>query len=247
MTAEVYRAAGKLLAKEGKLAGVADEGGYWPAFDTNEEALGLAVAAIEAAGFTPGDGMAISLDIAASDFGKGGRYRLAREGRELDTDGMIAMLLGWLDRYPIRWIEDPLAEDDEAGLIAFTRPRRASAVVGDDYLVTNAARVRHAAEVGACNTALIKPNQAGTLTETKAAFAAARAARLAEHRLRPVGRDRGRVGDAPCRRLGRGDAEGRLLHPLRAHGQVERGAADRRGARRPAACPARRADRGTAC
>ena len=129
MTAEVYRAAGKLLAKQGKLAGVADEGGYWPAFDTNEEALGLAVAAIEAAGFTPGDGMAISLDIAASDFGKGGRYRLAREGRELDTDGMIEMLLGWLERYPIRWIEDPLAEDDEAGLIAFTqggegRPRR---------------------------------------------------------------------------------------------------------------------------
>ena len=176
MTAEVYRAAGKLLAKQGKLSGVADEGGYWPAFDTNEEALGLAVAAIEAAGFAPGDGMAISLDIAASDFGKGGRYRLAREGRELDTDGMIEMLLGWLDRYPIRWIEDPLAEDDEAGLIAFTKAAKGVRIVGDDYLVTSAARVRHAAEVGACNTALIKPNQAGTLTETKAAFDAARAA-----------------------------------------------------------------------
>jgi enolase len=176
MTAEVYRAAGKLLAKQGKLAGVADEGGYWPAFDTNEQALGLAVAAIEAAGLAPGDGMAISLDIAASDFGKGGRYRLAREGRELDTDGMIAMLLGWLERYPIRWIEDPLAEDDEAGLIAFTKAAKGVRVVGDDYLVTNAGRIRHAAQVGACNTALIKPNQAGTLTETRAAFAAARAA-----------------------------------------------------------------------
>src|SRR5690606_7228566 len=84
MTAEVYRAAGKILGKAGKLAGVADEGGYWPAFDTNEEALGLAVAAIEAAGYRPGDDVAISLDIAASDFGKGGKYRLAREGRELD-------------------------------------------------------------------------------------------------------------------------------------------------------------------
>jgi enolase len=176
MTAEVYRAAGKILGKAGKLAGVADEGGYWPAFDTNEEALGLAVAAIEAAGYRPGDDVAISLDIAASDFGKGGRYTLAREGRELDTDGMIAMLLGWLERYPIRWIEDPLAEDDEAGLVAFTKAAKGVRVVGDDYLVTDAGRVRHAAEVGACNTALIKPNQAGTLTETKAAFAAARAA-----------------------------------------------------------------------
>jgi enolase len=176
MTAEIYRAAGQLLAREGKLAGVADEGGYWPLFDTNEEALGLAVAAIEAAGYAPGDNVLISLDIAASDFGKGGRYRLAREGRELDTDGMIEMLLGWIARYPIGFIEDPLAEDDEAGLIAFTKAAKHVRVVGDDYLVTNAGRVRHAAEVGACNTALIKPNQAGTLTETKAAFDAARAA-----------------------------------------------------------------------
>ena len=176
MTAEVYRAAGQLLAREGKLSGVADEGGYWPAFDTNEAALGLAVSAIETAGFTPGGDVVISLDVAASDFGKDGRYRLAREDRELDTDGMIEMLLGWIARYPIGFIEDPLAEDDEAGLIAFTEAARGVRVVGDDYLVTNAGRVRHAAEVGACNTALIKPNQAGTLTETKAAFDAARAA-----------------------------------------------------------------------
>ena len=121
MTAEVYRAAGALLADAGKLAGVADEGGYWPAFDTNEEGLALAVAAIERAGFVPGKDLAISLDVAASDFGKGGRYRLAREQRELDSAGMIDMLLGWLARYPIVSLEDPLAEDDEAGLIAFTK------------------------------------------------------------------------------------------------------------------------------
>ena len=138
--------------------------------------MGLAVSAIETAGFTPGGDVVISLDMAASDFGKGGRYRLAREGRELDTDGMIEMLLGWIERYPIGFIEDPLAEDDEAGLIAFTKAAKGVRVVGDDYLVTNAGRVRHAAEVGACNTALIKPNQAGTLTETRAAFDAARAA-----------------------------------------------------------------------
>jgi enolase len=175
MTAEVYRAAGRLLGEKGRLAGVADEGGYWPAFDSNEEGLALAVAAIERAGYTPGDEVSISLDIAASDFGKGGRYRLAREGRELDSAGMIEMLLGWLARYPIVSIEDPLAEDDEAGLIAFTKAAGPKVqVVGDDYIVTNAGRVRRASEIGACNTALIKPNQAGTVSETLAAFEAAR-------------------------------------------------------------------------
>jgi enolase len=174
MTAEVYREAGRLLGEKGKLAGVADEGGYWPAFDSNEEGLALAVAAIERAGYRPGDDVAISLDIAASDFGRGGRYRLAHEGRELDSAGMIAMLAGWLKRYPIVSIEDPLAEDDEAGLVAFTAEAGPKVqVVGDDYVVTDAGRIRHAQAVGACNTALIKPNQAGTVTETLAAFEAA--------------------------------------------------------------------------
>ena len=173
-TAEVYRAAGRLLAEQGKLMGVADEGGYWPAFAGNEEGLALAVAAIERAGFTPGRDLAISLDIAASDFGKDGRYRLARDGRELDRDGMIEMLLAWLAKYPIVSIEDPLAEDDETGLIAFSQAAGPQLqIVGDDYIVTNAERVRRAQSVGACNTALIKPNQAGTLTETKAALDAA--------------------------------------------------------------------------
>jgi len=176
-TAEVYRAAGAILATEGKLAGVADEGGWWPAFADNESALELAVRAIEKAGLRPGDDMAISLDVAASEFGRGGRYRLAREDRDLDSDGMIDLLRAWIGRYPIVSIEDPLAEDDEAGLVAFTKaagPRLQ--IIGDDYLVTNAGRVRRAKDVGACNAVLIKPNQAGTLTETKAALDAARAA-----------------------------------------------------------------------
>ena len=101
MTAEVYRAAGELMRDAGKLAGVADEGGWWPAFDTNEEALAMLVRAIERAGFVPGDDVAISLDIAASEFGRDGRYRLGLERRELDRDGMIEMLLDWIDRYPI--------------------------------------------------------------------------------------------------------------------------------------------------
>ncbi|SDB30333.1 phosphopyruvate hydratase [Bauldia litoralis] len=176
MTAEVYRAAGAILAERGKLAGVADEGGYWPDFDTNEEALGLTVEAIEKAGYLPGDDVAISLDIAASEFGKDGRYRLARESRDLDSDAMVALLLGWVERYPIVSIEDPLAEDDEAGLIAFTKAAgKGLQIIGDDYLVTNADRVRHGQAVGACNAVLVKPNQAGTVTETKAALDAAHA------------------------------------------------------------------------
>ena len=176
-TAEVYRAAGALMSEAGLLQGVADEGGFWPAFSGNEAALGMLLRAIERAGLVPGRDVAISLDIAASEFGRGGRYKLASEGRELDADGMAEMLLGWLDRYPIVAIEDPLAEDDAAGLARFTKAVAGRAqVVGDDFLVTNAARIRSAAAAGACNTALIKPNQAGTLTETKAALDAARAA-----------------------------------------------------------------------
>jgi enolase len=174
-TAEVYRAAGGIMKDRGLLQGVADEGGWWPAFTANEQALETLVAAIERAGFKPGSQVAIALDIAATDFGRGGRYRLGLEGRELDTDGMIRMLLGWLDAYPIASIEDPLAEDDAAGFAAFTREvGHRVQVVGDDFLVTDAARVRDAAKAGAANTVLIKPNQRGTLTETKAAWDAAR-------------------------------------------------------------------------
>jgi enolase len=177
MTAEVYRAAGELMAARGQLAGVADEGGWWPSFSRNEDALDALVASIENAGFVPGQDVAIALDIAASEFGRDGRYRLALEGQELDTDALCERLVRWTEKYPIVSIEDPLAEDDEDGLVAFTRAvGRRVQVVGDDYLVTNADRVRAAAAVGACNCALIKPNQAGTVTETLAALEAAKAA-----------------------------------------------------------------------
>jgi enolase len=175
-TAEVYRAAGALMKAAGTLQGVADEGGWWPAFSANEQALETLVRAIEHAGFRPGEQVAIALDIAASEFGRDGRYTLGLEGRELDTAGMIAMLEGWIRAYPIASIEDPLAEDDAEGFAAFTRAVGDRVqVVGDDFLVTDAARVREAARNGAANTVLIKPNQRGTLTETLAAWEAAQA------------------------------------------------------------------------
>jgi enolase len=180
MAAEVYRAAGELMRESGKLAGVADEGGWWPAFQTNDEAIAALVRAIERAGFVPGNDIALALDVAASEFGRGGRYRLGLERRELDRDALIEMLLGWVDRYPIVSIEDPLAEDDRDGWVAITRAAGARVeIVGDDYLTTNAARVATAAAERACNAVLIKPNQAGTVTETLAAVRAGRDAGFA--------------------------------------------------------------------
>ena len=176
-TAEVYAAAGRLLEARGKLRGVADEGGYWPEFSGNEEALEYLSKAIEAAGFTPVDQIAISLDIAASEFRRQGHYHLSLDGDELGSDALIERLAGWIARYPIVSVEDPLAEDDEQGLADFTaRFGDRLQIVGDDYLVTNAARVAHAASVGACNAVLIKPNQAGTLSEARQALAASREA-----------------------------------------------------------------------
>ena len=176
-TAEVYRAAGKIMADAGLYQGVADEGGFWPAFDSNEQALDYLVRAIEGAGFTPGQEIAISLDIAATDFGKAGRYRLATDGKTVDSDGLTEMLLQWIERYPIVAIEDPLGEDDPDAMAAFTAAAGDNVeVVADDFICTTASRIEEALAIGACNTALIKPNQAGTLTETKAALEASRKA-----------------------------------------------------------------------
>ncbi len=174
--AEVYRAAGELMAAAGKLQGVADEGGFWPAFATNEEAIEMLVRSIEHAGFAPGADVAISLDIAASEFFRDGRYRFGLEKREFDSDGLAELLLGWLDRYPIVSVEDPLAEDDAAGMARFTAAAgHRVQIIGDDYLVTDARRVKDAIAARACNAVLIKPNQAGTITAARAALDAAKA------------------------------------------------------------------------
>ena len=175
MTAEVYRTAGELMSETGKRAGLADEGGWWPNFDSNEQALETLVRAIERAGFTPGDQVAISLDVAASELGTDGIYKLGLEGKTLDTDGLIELLGRWIETYPIVSIEDPLAEDDHDGMKRFTLAYgERIQIIGDDFLATNARKISEAALNGICNAALIKFNQAGTISETLDAVRAAK-------------------------------------------------------------------------
>jgi enolase len=172
-TAQVYAAAGARLAKRGALHGVADEGGYWPAFNSNEEGLAELVGAIADAGLEPGSDVCIALDIAATQLWRGNAYHLDLEKRTLTAEQLHAMLLRWIERYPVVSIEDPFAEHDAPAMRAFTRAAGIQ-VVGDDFFVTSEKKVREAD--GACNTVLLKPNQVGTLTETFACWQAAREA-----------------------------------------------------------------------
>jgi enolase len=176
-TAQVYQAAGTRLAKRGALRGVADEGGYWPAFETNEQALAELTGAIADAGFEPGADIGIALDIAATQLWRDGRYHLDLEKRSLSAEQLHAMLLAWIERYPIVSIEDPFAEHHAEAMASFTRTAgERIQVVGDDFLVTDSNRVKKAKSIGACNAVLLKPNQAGTLTETLACWRAAQEA-----------------------------------------------------------------------
>ncbi|MEO8738583.1 MAG: phosphopyruvate hydratase [Casimicrobiaceae bacterium] len=173
MVAEVYRVAGELMAESGRRNGVADEGGWWPDFASNEEAIAMLARVIDVAGYRHGE-VLIALDIAASEFRVNERYAPGLAKREYDTGEWIDIVLGWVARYPIVSLEDPVAEDDTAGMIAITAAIGDRVqIIGDDYLVTNAPRIEAAAQQGACNAVLLKPNQVGTITETIAALRAA--------------------------------------------------------------------------
>jgi enolase len=175
ITSDVYRAAGALMAGENRLSGTADEGGWWPNFESNEDGLSTLTRAIERAGYKPGQDVFISLDIASSEFYREGVYQLGLDGQRLDTDEMIELVTGWCNRYPILSIEDPVAQDHTEAMARITAAIGGKVqIVGDDFLVTDAARVARAAGVGACNCALIKVNQAGTVSRAYAALRAAK-------------------------------------------------------------------------
>ena len=174
ITDDVYRAAGKLMEAKGPLSGVADEGGWWPNFVSNEDALDTLTKAIEASGHRAGEEVFISLDIAANELGDADGYTLALDDGRLSGEQMAARIVEWAGRYPILSIEDPAGQDDWTTMAAVTAAiGERVQIIGDDVLVTNAARVERAGEAAVCNAALIKVNQVGTVTEAKAALDAA--------------------------------------------------------------------------
>jgi enolase len=177
MTFNVFHAAGDLLGKRGLLAGVADEGGYWPAFDRNEAVFEAMIEAIVRAGYEPGRQVAISLDIAASDLYRDGQYRFGLEGRTFSSTAFAELLASWVDRYPIVSIEDPMAEEDwEGWALARKLFGHRIQLIGDDLFTTHLERIRKGVELGVANAVLIKLNQIGTVTETLDAIQATQCA-----------------------------------------------------------------------
>ena len=169
--AEVYHAAGKALTQQGKNLGVADEGGFWPQFGSNEGAIEALVKAIEAAGFRPGRDVSIGLDLASTQYHDNGVYHWRSENRRFDRDQLLELYTRWAHDYPIISMEDGFAEDDIEGMRAMTQALgHRLQIIGDDFFVTHAPRIQERATLGACNAVLIKPNQVGTVTETQQAF-----------------------------------------------------------------------------
>ena len=164
---ECYHVLKGVLSERGLSTSVGDEGGFAPNLGSNEEAVQLLVEAIQKAGLTPGEDMALALDVASTEFFSEGSYHLAGEGRTLTSDEMAAYLADLADRYPIVSIEDGMAEEDWDGwasLYGLVGDR--VQLVGDDLFVTNVERLQRGIQLGVANSILVKVNQIGTLTET---------------------------------------------------------------------------------
>ena len=174
---ETYHELKRTLHSRGLATGVGDEGGFAPALESNEAPLELLVSAITAAGYRPGEDVAIALDPASSEFFSAGTYRLAGEGRTLSCTEMVDYWEQLIDRYPIVSLEDGMAEDDWDGWKLLTdRLGERVQLVGDDVFVTNPAILQRGIDAGIANSILIKLNQIGTLTETLDTIALARGA-----------------------------------------------------------------------
>jgi len=164
---ETYHALRAVLADRGLATAIGDEGGFAPNLESNEAAVQLLLDAIERAGRTPGDDIALALDVASTEFYSADGYRLEGEGRTLAPEQMAAYLADLVDRYPLVSIEDGMAEQDWDGWVALTEALGDRVqLVGDDLFVTNAGRLADGIERGAANSVLVKVNQIGTLTET---------------------------------------------------------------------------------
>src|SRR4051812_6833945 len=164
---ETYHVLKGVLHDRGLSTAVGDEGGFAPNLSSNEEAVKVLVEAIEKAGYTPGEEIAIALDPASSEIFKDGRYELAGEGRSLSAEDFVAFWVDLVDRYPIVSVEDAMAEEDWDGWALLTRALGDRVqLVGDDLFVTNVERLERGIAAGVANAILVKVNQIGTLTET---------------------------------------------------------------------------------
>ena len=165
--AECYHTLKKVVGDRGLSTAIGDEGGFAPNLGSNEEAVALLVEAIERAGRTPGDEIAIALDAASTEFFADGVYTLAGEGRSLSSAEFADYLADLCDRYPIVSIEDGMAEEDWDGWAALTsKVGDRVQLVGDDLFVTNSERLARGIDLGVANSILVKVNQIGSLTET---------------------------------------------------------------------------------
>jgi enolase len=177
MGAEIFQSLKKALKSAGHNTNVGDEGGFAPNLKSADEALGFLAKSVEASGYSLGDQVVFALDAAASEFHKGGRYELAGEGRALDAGGMVKLYEELCARYPIRSIEDGMAEDDWDGWQALTEALGARVqLVGDDLFVTNPQILAEGIARGLANAVLVKVNQIGSLSETLETIELARAA-----------------------------------------------------------------------
>jgi enolase len=164
---EIFQTLKKRLSDAGLNTNVGDEGGFAPNLASAGEALSFILAAIEGAGYRPGEQVALALDPAASEFYRDGRYHLKGEGRTLDAAGMVKFYEDLVARFPIVSIEDGMAEDDWDGWAALTRALgHRVQLVGDDIFVTNPVRLKDGIDRSIANAILIKVNQIGTLSET---------------------------------------------------------------------------------
>lgn len=167
MTYEVYHHCGRILAENNQLFGLADEGGYWPVFGSDEEAFDIVLQAIEKAGYRPGEDICISLDIAAAEFWADGEYFLRLRDRNYHREEYYDLISGWCRKYPVISVEDPFAETDIENWKRFTREfGEEIQIIGDDLFATNIRRIQEGKEKNLANSVLIKLNQIGTVTET---------------------------------------------------------------------------------
>jgi enolase len=175
MGAEVFHSLKSVLKSKGYNTAVGDEGGFAPDLKANSEAIEVILEASEKAGYKPGQDIFIALDPASTEIYEDGKYNLASENKILSSEEMVEFYADWVDKYPIRSIEDGLAEDDWDGWRLLTEKIGEKAqLVGDDLYVTNTKRLAKGIEMGASNSILIKLNQIGTLTETLDAIDMAR-------------------------------------------------------------------------